>query len=160
MNHDMTKSIMRTASTATVATTAAAAVCGAFENGNPAAAVNAISHIVMGERAAHRDGLSAKYTASGAAVNSAAMIVWAAFHHLVFRPHERAARPSEDLAHGAVTAGIAYVVDYHVVPKQLTPGFEKRLSNVSVFAIYVAMASGLAIGGRLAREHSASTAMV
>lgn len=152
MSYAMAKSIMRTASTTTIATTTATAVCGAIENGNPTAALNAVSHMIWGEGAAHRDGLSAKYTGSGAALNSAAMLSWAAFHHLVFRPHENRARPIEALARGVATAGIAYVVDYHVVPARFTPGFEKRLSNRSLFVIYAALASSLAIGDRLAQD--------
>ena len=152
MSYEVTKSIMCTASTAAVATTAATALCGAIENGSPAAPVNAISHIVWGETAALRDGVSAKYTASGAVLNSAAMLPWAALHHLLFQPHTRRARPAEALARGAVTASIAYVVDYYVVPSRLTPGFEKRLSNVSLFAIYAALACALATGDRMAQE--------
>jgi hypothetical protein len=43
----------------------------------------------------------------------------------------------------AVTAG-AYITDYYLVPKRFTPGFEKRVSGKSLFAIYVALAVGLA----------------
>lgn len=152
MSYQITKSIMRTASTAAVATTAATALCGAIENGNPTAAVNAISHIFWGETAARQDGVSGKYTANGVALNSAAMLPWAALHHLLFRPWERPAGSGAALARGVVTAGIAYVVDYHVVPNRLTPGFEKRLSSVSVLAIYAALAFALTTGDRWARE--------
>lgn len=148
MSYEVTKSIMRTASASAVATTAATVVCGAIEHGNPAAAVNAISHIFWGDTAARQDGVSAKYTANGVALNSAAMVPWAALHHLLFRPHARRSQPAVALASGAVTAAIAYVVDYHVVPNRLTPGFEKRLSNVSVLAIYAALAVALARSAR------------
>lgn len=148
MSYEITKSIMRTASAAAATTTAATVLCGAIENRSPAAAVNAISHIFWGDEAAHQDGVSARYTGNGALLNAAAMIPWAALHHLMFRPHTRQSRPAAALARGAVTAGIAYVVDYHVVPSRLTPGFEKRLSNVSLLAIYAALAGGLAMSER------------
>lgn len=148
MSYEVTKAIMRTASTAAVATTAATVVCGAIENRSPAGALNAISHIFWGETAAHQDDLSGKYTANGVLLNSAAMIPWAALHHLLFKPQTRESHPATALARGAVTAGIAYVVDYHVVPKRLTPGFEKRLSNLSLFGIYAALALALASGDR------------
>jgi hypothetical protein len=53
---------------------------------------------------------------------------------------------SEALVEGTVVSGLAYVTDYYVVPDRLTPGFEKRLSNKSLTAIYCALAVGLAAG--------------
>lgn len=150
MSYELTKSIMRTATAAAVTTTAATVVCGALESGSPAAAVNAVSHIFWGDTAAQQNGVSAKFTANGVALNSAAMIPWATLHHLLFRSQAQRSRPVA-LAQGAVTAGIAYVVDYHVVPNRLTPGFEKRLSNVSLAAIYASLAFALATGGRHAQ---------
>ena len=47
-------------------------------------------------------------------------------------------------ARGAATSAIAYVVDYHVVPRRLTPGFELRLPGAALAGIYAAMALGLA----------------
>ena len=144
--------IMQTAGVATVATTVAVAACGAFESGNAAAPVNAISHIAWGEQAARREAASLKYTGVGSALNAGAMVSWAAFHHRLFKPRERETGLLGSVMRGAATAGIAYVVDYHVVPKRLTPGFEKRLSNWSVFIVYAALAAGLAAGERLARR--------
>ena len=43
----------------------------------------------------------------------------------------------------AVTAG-AYLIDYYLIPKRFTPGFEKRLSGKSLAAVFVALAMGLA----------------
>ncbi len=44
----------------------------------------------------------------------------------------------------AGVAAAAYLIDYHVIPKRLTPGFEKRLSGKSMCAIFAALAIGLA----------------
>ena len=151
-NEAAVRSIARSGAYATVATTAAIAICGAIENNNPAAPVNAISHMAWGDRSARQERTSIKYTGVGAALNPAARVAWAAFSHIIFKPHERRATPAGALARGAATAGIAYVVDYHVVPERLTPGFEKRLSNGALFAIYAAMAVGLAIGERSAQK--------
>ena len=146
------RSFMSMGATTTLATTAATALCGAVELGNAAAPVNAISHIAWGEEAVRRDGVSAKYTALGAALNTAAMFSWAAFHQLVFRPDRRPPEIAGAVARGVVTAATAYVVDYHVVPKRLTPGFESRLSGRSLFVIYAALAASLAIGELLAKR--------
>lgn len=147
MPYELTKSIMRTATTAAVTTTATTALCSAIETGTPTAALNAISHIFWGDTAADQDGVSAKYTGNGVLLNSAAMLPWVALHHMLFKPQ---ARPAVAVARGAVTAGIAYVVDYHVVPERLTPGFEKRLSNLSLLAIYGSLAYALATSERRA----------
>ena len=53
---------------------------------------------------------------------------------------------------GSAVAGIAYVVDYYRVPKRLTPGFEKQLSNSALFGIYATLAASLALGGSIARR--------
>jgi hypothetical protein len=145
------------ASATTAGTTATVALCGAAELGNAAAPINAISHIVWGEDASRRDAVSVKYTVLGAALNAAAMCCWAAFHQIVFRSHRRRAGIAGAMARGAATAAAAYVVDYHVVPKRLTPGFEDRLSGRSLLLIYAALAAGLAIGERLASSRSADT---
>lgn len=42
-------------------------------------------------------------------------------------------------------AALAYLVDYHLVPKRLTPGWEERVSDRSLAAIFGAMAVSLPI---------------
>jgi hypothetical protein len=37
----------------------------------------------------------------------------------------------------------AYVTDYHIVPKRLTPGFEMRIPRVALAGVYAALALGL-----------------
>ena len=150
MTPEAARSIGRTAAVTAVATTAVTALCGAIDNRNPAAPVNAISHIAWGEEAASQEAVSIKYTLTGVALNAAAMVSWAAVHHLVWRPRERRPNAMGALARGAATAGMAYVVDFHVVPGRLTPGFEKRLSRGSILAIYAALAVSLALGNRTA----------
>jgi hypothetical protein len=148
MRNHAVQSILSLTASAAGATAAAAALCGKLELGRPAAALNSVSHLVWGDDAMLRNGVSVKYTALGAALNTTAVATWAVLHHLVFRPDRRAPGFAPALARGAATAAVAYVVDYHVVPKRLTPGFEERLSNRSLFAIYAALAVSLAIGER------------
>jgi hypothetical protein len=45
---------------------------------------------------------------------------------------------------GATVAAAAYIIDYHLIPKRFTPGFEKRVSGKSLTAIFAALAVGLA----------------
>lgn len=53
---------------------------------------------------------------------------------------------------GAATAALAYLTDYHVVPRRLTPGVEKRLTGRSLFLVFGALAVGLSAGAWLRRR--------
>jgi len=55
------------------------------------------------------------------------------------------------IAGGAIVSALAYVTDYHLVPKRLTPGFEKRLSNKSLFGIFATLALSLAVGSMMGK---------
>jgi hypothetical protein len=46
-------------------------------------------------------------------------------------------------------AAAAYVTDYHVVPKRLTPGWELRISPRSLLATYAVLALALPLRGLL-----------
>jgi hypothetical protein len=130
---------------ATALTTATILCLGQERDSSMWAPLNAVSHIPFGDEAAAHTELSAKYTGTGAALNTAAVFSWAAMHAGVMRALPRQDLPSAIGASVAVAA-VAYVVDYHVVPRRLTPGFEKRLSGRSLFWIYSALAAGLAAG--------------
>jgi hypothetical protein len=45
---------------------------------------------------------------------------------------------------GAVVGGLAYLVDYHLIPRRLTPGWELRVSRGSVALGFAAL--GLSLG--------------
>jgi hypothetical protein len=136
---------------ATAATTATILFLGHQRDQSAWAPLNAVSHMAFGDEAALHTDLSARYTATGAALNTAAVVSWAALYAGAMQLAPRRTWPAA-VATGAGVAALAYVVDYHVVPRRLTPGFEKRLSGGSMFAIYSALAAGLAAGW-LMRTH-------
>jgi hypothetical protein len=41
---------------------------------------------------------------------------------------------------------VAYFVDYELIPKRLTPGYEHRVSKGAMVAIYAALAAGFVLG--------------
>jgi hypothetical protein len=131
--------VARKGAAAEIATSSVLAVCGALR-GDLAGPLNAVSHIAWGERAAFRRGVSPKYTGVGFALNGAAVTSWAALHELLFRR-----RP---LLGGALVSALAYATDYFVVPRRVTPGFEKRLSPAGMFAVYAALALALGLSAR------------
>lgn len=115
----------------------AASLAGRWQSRSYAAPLNATSHIVWGDEAGRRDAVSAKYTGTGALLHYGAALFWAAFHE---------ALPGPAPLRAAATAVTAYVVDYHVVPRRLTPGFEMRVSSGALAAVYGALALGLWAG--------------
>jgi hypothetical protein len=145
---------LQTAGPATAATTAALAACGSWENGNSVAPINAVSHIVWGDEAASQDDASFRHTAPGVALNAAAIAAWSAVYELAFGPRVRAGDARAALIGGATTAALAYVTDYYVVPRRLTPGFEKRLSSRSMLAVYAALGASLPLASLLVGRQS------
>ena len=130
-------------------TTAAVAIAGQVDGANAAAPLNAVAHIPYGDEAFSEDEASLKYTGTGTALNLAAVASWAAVYELTVG---RAARRGNTLAGilgGPAIAALAYVTDYYIVPKRLTPGFEERLSGRSMFGVYAVLGATLPLASLL-----------
>ena len=139
------KRILLSGSAAAAAVTLVASIAGRRATGAYAAPLNATSHFLWGRRAARKNELSWKYTGTGFAANYGASLFWALFAEALKGPSPSAARA---LASGAAVSALAYVTDYHVVPKRLTPGFELRLPGRALLVIYAALALGLSASRR------------
>lgn len=134
-----------------IATTLAAALAGKQDSGSYAAPINATSHVFWGDQAARHDRPSLKFTGTGFLINHGASIMWATIYEKWVEPTVSrwlARRPAlapfaPAISAAAVSAG-AYVTDYYLVPKRLTPGYEKRLSGRSMAMVFGALALGLA----------------
>jgi hypothetical protein len=151
---DLLTRTFETAGPSAAATTAAVAACGLLEDGKSVPPVNAVSHIVWGDEAAEQDNASLKYTAPGVMLNAAAIASWAGVYELAFGRQARQGNVQAAIAGGIATAALAYVTDYYVVPRWLTPGFEKRLSSPSMFAVYAALAASLPLASLRAARRS------
>lgn len=149
----LVKDSVQTGAVVTLATTAATAVGGAVECDNAIAPINAVSHIAWGDKAARRNAPSWKYTAMGLVLNSAAVTSWAVIYEFFFGKAVERGEVGKALVGGAAISACAYVTDYYLVPDRFTPGFEKRLSNRSLFGIYSVLAVSLALGA-LCRSRS------
>ena len=128
---------------AAAAVTLVASIASRRATGAYASALNATSHFLWGDRAARRHAYSWKYTGIGFAANYGASVFWALFYELLGRGKQRNAKRA--LRAGALVSALAYVVDYHVVPKRLTPGFELRLPRRALAGVYAALGVGLAL---------------
>lgn len=145
---------MLSGSIASIVSTAVLAGRGVQENGTPYAPTNAISHWFWGERAARRDGPSARYTAVGYAIHHASSTLWAVIYEKWFGHRAERGEIVPGLACCAAIAGLACFVDYNLTPRRLQPGFEKRLSRASLFFVYATFGAGLALRGLTAtRRH-------
>lgn len=114
--------------------------------GSVASAPNATSQWVWGEPARRRHGVSLRHTLLGYAIHHASSVWWACFHEAWM---DKTRLPAWMIAPAVGTA--AMVVDYGVVPKRLTPGFERHLTRAELAAVYVAFSAGLWIGSQLTR---------
>lgn len=139
---------MLTGAVATAATTTAIAALGHLENGSAVAPLNAASHMLWGDEGTTEE-IDARHTLVGSAITVAGISSWAGLHEMML-PRHRPTLPRA-LITGVATAAAAYVVDYHVVPKRFTPGFEKQLSRKALFGVYATLAFALAMGS-LCRE--------
>lgn len=144
--------LMRALVTGGIAATATSALVTLFarrNDGAPAAGLNAVSHTLWGDRAYREDHASLKYTATGATVNFGACLWWAALHELL-HGKKRDHRLGVSLARGASTAAAAYLFDYHLLPRRLTPGYEGRLDRTQFWIAFAALAAALPLRAHLA----------
>lgn len=115
--------------------------------GSAASASNAPSQWLWGEPARHRHDVSLRHTALGYCIHHASSLLWGSVHEGALA--RTRARP---LQVAPAVAAAAMVVDYLVVPRRLSPGFERHLSRPGLLAVYVTFAAGLALGSGLARR--------
>lgn len=115
----------------------------------PAAGTNATSQWFWPRSAPWRHALDLQHTATGFAIHHLCSVFWAAGYEAV-RGNRRAAAVALPLA--AATAGVAYLVDYKVVPPRLSPGFDQHLQGRDLVWVYAAFAAGLALPTLLPRS--------
>jgi hypothetical protein len=141
-----------TGTVAGLLSTAVLAIAGRRESGSAVAPINAVSHWLWGDESLHAQEPSLRHTFTGYVTNHLAAIFWAMLYSRAYGHREEAKQLPQAIAGGVATSAIAYAVDYHVVPKRLTPGYEHRISSGALLATYGALAAGLALGALLLGE--------
>jgi hypothetical protein len=119
---------------------------GKITGGRAVTPLNAISHILWGNQAAREHNWSMKYTGSGLILNQLACLFWAGCCEAMTN-----ARHPPRLSTAAAVSAVAYVTDYHVVPRRFTPGFELLFPRRIFPILYAALAMSLVAGGRMRR---------
>lgn len=136
----------------TVATVVVVTALGALARSpgkNAVQPINATSHWVHGPRAGRKRHADLRHTGTGFLTNHLASIFWALpLQFLVSRKS-----PASDVAaKAAVISGLAALVDYRLMPKRLTPGWEHALGKRGVAAGFAALAVGLFAGTLIAQR--------
>ena len=127
-------------------------VTGKRETGSAAAAVNAESHWLWGDESLREDRPTMRHTLTGFVTHQLSTVFWATLYSLVRGNRKAVHRVPEALLGGLATSVAAAAIDYTLVPKRLTPGFEHRLSKGSMVGVFAAIAGGIALGALLLRD--------
>jgi hypothetical protein len=139
-----------------LAALAALAVAAERRNRSPWQPINATSHWIHGPRSGSVSRPDLAHTGTGFTTHMLASFWWALpFSAMI----GRSARPSPSrvVAAAAGTTALAALVDYGLVPKRLTPGWELALPKSDLMMAYVAMGLGLVLGTYL---HAATAGTV
>lgn len=131
-------------------------VTGKRETGSAVAPVNAESHWLWGDESLTEDRPTLRHTLTGIVTHQLSTVFWAAVYALVRGDRKAVRSVPEALIGGIATSAAAAVIDYTLVPKRFTPGFENRLSTGSMVAVFAAIAGGIALGSLLVRERNGS----
>ena len=134
------------------ATIATVALRGLNDSGSAVAPINASTHVVYGPEAGDVDEPDVKHTLPGLAINAGASVFWAAVYERLFGRAVTRADVGKALLGGGAVAGFAYLLDYHLLPKRLTPGWEERVSGRSLAMIFGVMALTLPVWSVLKRR--------
>lgn len=136
---------------ASVATTVALSLFSRAAGRPAVAPINATSHWAHSEEAARDPAPDVGRTVLGFATHHASSIFWAYLFEKLAGLRGRPGAPVL-FRDAAAVAAIAAVVDYGLVPKRLTPGWELVLPKQSVATTYAVLAVGLAVGGWLSNR--------
>ena len=141
----------RTGSVSGVLMSAVIAGASGLATGRSLSGLNAISHMLWGPGAAREVNWSLRHTATGLALNQLACLFWAGCYEAMLGDSRRS--PGRRQAIDAIAlSGIAYLVDYHLVPKRFTPGFELTFSRAWFPILYAGLAGALWAGAQCGRS--------
>jgi hypothetical protein len=129
---------------ASVASAVALSICSRIDEGSYAGGLNGPSQWLWGEREAYTRQASVRHTVVGYGIHHLTSVFWAILYERMFGEPTRCKTPLRRYAEAVASSAGAYVVDYHLTPRRLRPGFEKHVRTPSMFVVYGAFALGLA----------------
>jgi hypothetical protein len=129
-----------------VLSAAVVAIAGRRDSGSAIAPINSVSHWLWGDEAARSESINVRHTGVGALTHVLSAMFWGTLHAKLRPQVPRDSIVPAAVAGGIATSAVAAVVDYGLIPKRLTPGWEKRVSTPSMAAAFIAIAAGIAAG--------------
>ena len=148
----LARTVLAAALTGTVATFAVTTALGLLakrEGKGALQPVNATSHWLESPRAGRQRGADLRHTGTGFLTNHGASIFWALPLQFML---SRNAPAGEVAAKAALVSGAAALVDYGLMPRRLTPGWEHALGTRGVATGFFALALGLFAGAMLSQR--------
>lgn len=130
---------------ASVASAAALMAGSKIRDGSWAGGLNGPSQWVWGESEAYTRRATWRHTALGYAIHHSMSIFWAVLYEAIFGHGPKKKPALQHWTEAIASTATAYVVDYHLTPPRLRPGFKKHLNPGGMVAVYAAFAAGLAI---------------
>lgn len=149
MTMTITRYIVLCGAGAALASLAATAALARAEGKPALQPINSSSHWLWGEAAGKRTEADIAHTGIGTTTNVGAGFFWGGILGSIL--YRRRPTPTQTLGYGIGLGAIAGVLDYGIMPKRLTPGWELTLTARSVALAMGAMTSGLVMGGLAAR---------
>jgi hypothetical protein len=137
---------------ASIATAGTLALLARYEGKRAVQPMNATSHWLHGSRAGRVRNGDLTHTLVGYVTHHISSIFWATLLERWLGPRRSLFAIAPRAA--AVTA-LAALVDYRLMPRRLTPGWEAVLSPRSMRAAFAVMALGLAVGALASRNGKA-----
>jgi hypothetical protein len=132
-----------------LASLAAITLLAKAEGRDPLRPVNASSHWLWGDDEARTARADLSRTGVGGATNFLAGMMWGGLFGIHL--HRNRPEPVEMVRDGAVLGAIAGLLDYGLLPRRLSPGWELAISGRSVVLSMAATAAGAVVGGLAAR---------
>ncbi|WP_173933553.1 hypothetical protein [Chelativorans sp. Marseille-P2723] len=109
--------------------------------------LNATSHWLHGDKAGSVRRADISHTGVGLLTHAASAMFWAVPFAVWQAGRKRTFL--EVVGDAALVSGVAALVDYGMIHRRLTPGWELAVSKQAVASAFIAMAAGLAAGSLL-----------
>jgi hypothetical protein len=110
--------------------------------------LNAVGHLLLGYRARLMDRFDPLVTPVGIALHVLSVVLWGVLFALI----AARLRGWRLAAAAAALGAVAFVIDIHLLPDRLGPGFPAILSRPELIAVYAVLAAALALGIQFGRH--------
>jgi hypothetical protein len=139
------------AALSSLTTVAVASALSRLSGRSAAEPMNAVGSHMAGRHASRRAGFALQSTLPGVLINLGGCLFWAGVMERWIGEHPLAGA-RDALGRGAIAASLAYLVDYHGIPRRLRPGYERKLSTAQLLLVYSSLAFSLPLRAWVASE--------